>query len=215
MRRLLPFRLHDIVILRSDRSLRAPVGDLAFGLQEHSASGTLAVTELHRCLGHRIAAERVEKRFGQGLRFLVLMLGDRPVASTWIVPGGQARYIDELGWRFPLAPTEFWVRDVFVSPGARGHGIFATFIDLIASGGADPCTIVWSDVDADNPGSLRAHARAGFTVWTRTRALDFRGRLRWRGRPPAWHLPITGLEPAHHLLRLQGATLQSHLDWVA
>ena len=115
----------------------------------------------------------------------------------------------------PIEATEFWVRDVFIVPSQRGRGLFASLLKLLAQDKVPGCTAAWSDVDWVNQTSMRAHAKAGFGVHTRLRALDFDGRIRLRGPMPAWPLPIREIDPGKRLLLLRAALLQRHQQLLA
>ena len=205
---------HDIAILQCLRLPRPPVG-LGNCLAVRLAVGDLVGIQVcHTTLGHRLTPERVERRQRNGLLFFALQVDGIVVASTWIVTGGQ-RYIDELGWALALGSDAFWLRDVFVAPAWRGRGVFQAFIAAIARDHVRPCQAVWSDVDWVNAQSMRAHLSAGFEVRSRLRALDFFGRVRFRGAVPSWDLPIREIAPGSRVLVLRGRALRRHQELIA
>lgn len=209
--------LHDIALLvasgpalqslarQSGASLRSQV----FTLAQHEH-----ILQLHLAMGHRMTAARLQQRFANGLQFLAFWAGDCLLGSTWVALGG-GRYVDELNWYLPIKPGECWLRDLFVLPAQRGRGLLAQFVGQLVHEHLPNATAVWSDVDWVNRASMRAHQKAGFTVYARVRALDLAQRLRVRSGLPAWHLPVAEIDPSRRWLLLTSAKLQRHLQLLA
>jgi GNAT superfamily N-acetyltransferase len=172
------------------------------------------ILDAHARLRHRIRPDRIQMRHAHGLQFVLLSRGDQPLGSTWLVHGGM-RYIDEFCWGFPLGPNELWVRDVFVRPDARGQGIFAALLQASTQIVAPDWTSIWSDVDADNLPSLKAHYGAGFVDRWRVRCYELLGRCRWRPLAPDWPRPTAHLTPGRRFVCLTGAVREAHLSRIA
>ncbi len=108
------------------------------------------------------ARDRLEGRFEHGLRYFELRgEGEGPVASTWIVPGGE-RYLDEIALSLALPSRGLWVRDVWVRPDQRGRRRFGELLDRILGSFFPESRSLWSDLDPDNRASLKAHLHYGF-----------------------------------------------------
>ncbi len=128
--------------------------------------------------------ERLRLRFQRGLRFVALREGGRVVATTWVVPPGGERFIDEAGAGLRLGTDAASLRDVFVAPGERRRGLFPTLVGAILArvGGLKA---LWSVVDRSNEASLHAHLRSGFEIMGRLQVVHLGGlvmlRLRWPG----------------------------------
>ena len=211
------FFLHDVAVLKADR----PGDEASPGVVlptyltvEFNASQTAQILQLHQQMGHRMSQPRMEQRFRNRLRYFALFEGDVLLGSTWVAIGG-GRYVDELNWVLPIAPNQFWVRDVYIVPTQRGRGLFPALLKQIARAHVPGCSAAWSDVDWINQPSMRAHAKAGFTVQARLRALDFNGLVRLRGPVPAWHEAVQDVEPGKRWLLMRGARLQRHRELLA
>lgn len=206
--------LHDVLILRRSGPPADACAASPYRCVEWTADGLEHVQQALLDMGRRIPTERSARRFRNGLRFFVLQAGGQAVASSWLVHGGT-RYIDELNWSFPVPADACWLRDIHVSTPRRGQGVFVHFVQLLAAGLQPACRCVWSDVDASNAASLRAHQKAGFEIVTRLRALDIGGRLRLRGGTPAWSPAIQELDPGRRIVLLTGERLQRHRSLIA
>lgn len=136
------------------------------------------------------------------------------MGSSWLIDGG-VRYVDELNWLLPINADELWIRDVFVSPQLRGRRAFSTFVGLMARHAPRKCRTIWSDVDWINRPSMQAHLAAGFTVFSRVKALDFLGTARLRSKLPTWHLPVEEMDPRSRWILLRGAARERHEALVA
>lgn len=204
---------HDIAILR--RAPRAP--DAArpqrLGIVDLEAPSVEAILHQHALLGHRLSAERARRRLDNSLTFRVFAVDGKPAVSTWIATG--ARYLDELNWLLPMAPTDVWLRDVFVAPAQRGQRLFADLVEWLAPSDDKTGRRVWSDVDWDNRGSMNAHVAAGFEVAHRVRAVQGPAGIRLRGAVPAWEFALHEIRPRSRVLRLTGDVLRRHLELLA
>jgi RimJ/RimL family protein N-acetyltransferase len=206
--------LHDVGVLVCRQRLAAQLPLNNLRTQELAAPDGAQILQLHTQLGHRMTVQRMQQRFGNGLRFFALYVGDELAGSTWAAVG-DGRYIDELNWFLPILATEYWVRDVFIPPRWRGKALFPALLRLVAENHLPGCTAVWSDVDWPNTGSMRAHRNAGFEVVARARALEVAGRWRWRSALLPWHLPVQEIAPQRRFVQLQGHTLQRHQELMA
>jgi GNAT superfamily N-acetyltransferase len=205
---------HDLALLQA-RHLTVPgTAPAGLRLEELHADRLTDVAATYRTLDHRHPAGRLERRFANGLRFGRLWQHDRLVASLWVVHAAH-RYIDELNWRLPVAEDQFWVRDVFVAPAARGQRLFSHLLQRVAAEWLPRLDAAWSDVDWDNTASIQAHVAAGFEVKHRVRALDFNGRARWRDALVPWPQAVTDLDAARRWIWLGGERLRRHQAWVA
>jgi len=206
-------RLHDIAILRATSDA---FGDVPGGLTvtELTDSQVDDVHSAYSAIGHNVAADRVSRRFRNGLKFFQLWSGDSLAGTTWIV-AGSGRYLDEIGWLLPLRKEELWVRDVFISPAFRGQRLLSSFLALIVAQHWPGCLWVWSDVDRRNRPSIRAHSNAGFQIRAQVRALDVAGRVLVRSPVTSWDEPVTEVEPQRRVLWLRGDRLQRHLELIA
>jgi GNAT superfamily N-acetyltransferase len=211
------FYVHDVAVLVAPRpGDSASPGTVAPELRsvEFVPAQAADILQLHRQMAHRMSQPRMDQRFSNGLRYFAFYQDEALLGSTWAAIGG-GRYVDEVNWFLPIGPTEFWVRDVFILPAQRGRGLYASLLKLVAQRHVPGCTAAWSDVDWVNRASMRAHARAGFSVHARLRALDLDGRLRLRGAAPAWHAPVTEIDPGKRCLLMRGALLRRHRQLLA
>ncbi len=211
------FFAHDVAVLVAPNpGVAAGAGTAVQELRavELLPAQAALILQLHEQMAHRMSQPRMDQRFSNGLRFFAFYQGEQLLGSTWAAIGG-GRYVDEVNWYLPIPPSEFWVRDVFIVPSQRGRGLYAQVLRLIAQGHVPGCTAAWSDVDWVNQASMRAHAKAGFLVHARLRALDFDGRIRLRGPTPAWHQPVTEIEPGRRWLLMRGELLQRHQQLLA
>jgi RimJ/RimL family protein N-acetyltransferase len=206
--------LHDVAVLVCRNPHAGVLQVPHLRTKEWLPSHSDPIMQLHQQLAHRMTPQRLAQRFGNGLRYFALYAGDTPIGSTWAAVG-TARYVDELNWLLPILPTEFWVRDVFLSPAWRGKGLFPALLRLLAEHHVPGCTAAWSDVDWPNAQSMRAHRNAGFEVYTRARTFDIAGRLRLRSPLPSWHLPVLEMNLSQRLLWLRNGSLQRHKDLLA
>lgn len=207
---LLP-RQHDIALLRrtvteDDREPPPPLQQRVVVPQES------AIVEMHAALGHRIAATVLERRLRHGLPFVVYEADGQAVGSAWLVRG--QRYVDELGWLFPIGDDEVWLRDVFVKPALRGRRVFSAIVASLISRDGAACQGLWSDVDWDNAASINAHRAAGFQVVARCRAWHWHSRI-LRGHPPRWPLAVLEIEARSRCLDLGPARLARHQSLLA
>ena len=205
---------HDLALLQASCLTAVEVPTPGLRLEELRAGQMGEVAQTYRALEHRHPAGRPERRFANGLRFGRLWLGERIAGSLWVVHDGH-RYVDEMNWRLPVGPRQFWLRDVFIAPALRGQRLFLQMLHLVARQWLAEFECAWSDVDWDNAASMQAHRAAGFVVRHRVRAIDLDGRLRWRDPLVPWPAPIEALEPSRRLLWLRGERLRRHEDWVA
>lgn len=141
--------------------------------------------------------ERLAIRFEHGLRHFVLEHEGRSIAWSWLA-AGVPRYIDELCWSVPMTTNQAWVRDAFVVPAQRLGGSIEFF----------------SDVDAVNRSSLRAHAAAGFVPCASVVAIQASS-LCLRPRPPATLPTVHALRPSRRMLWLNREERQWHLRHIA
>ncbi len=211
------FFLHDVAVLMARRpgdetSPGAVTPDLR--VVEYSAAQTAQILQLHQQMGHRMSQPRLDQRFRNHLRYFAFHEAETLLGSSWFALGG-GRYVDEVNWYLPIQADQFWVRDVYIVPAQRGRGRFAALLKLMARTHSAGCSAVWSDVDWVNKTSMRAHVKAGFSVQTRLRALDWDGLVRLRGPQPAWHETVHEIEPGKRCLVMRGARLQRHLELLA
>lgn len=205
--------LHDVALLSTNpaQDLGQAAGRSALQIEETSERNRIRAA--HAALGHRVTDLAIERRLAHRLRFAVFLQDGVPVASAWLACGG--RYIDELNWWLPIAADELWLRDVFVAPAWRGRRLFSAIVASLARREGRPDRRIWSDVDWDNPNSMRAHQAAGLEVVARVRALDLGGRIRIRSALPPWPLPVLELDPAARLIWLRGERLKRHQELIA
>lgn len=211
------FFLHDVAVLRASRpGDESSPGELTPELHvvEYTAAQAAQILQLHQQMGHRMSQPRLDQRFRNRLRYFAFHEGETLLGSTWVAIGG-GRYVDEVNWYLPIAADQFWVRDVYILPAQRGRGRFAALLKVMAQSQVPGCSGVWSDVDWANQTSMRAHAKAGFSVQTRLRALDWDGLLRLRGPQPAWHEAVHEIDPGKRWLLMRGARLQRHKELLA
>lgn len=211
------FFLHDVAVLMASRpGDESSPGVVTPGVRlvEYSASQAAQILQLHQQMGHRMSQPRLDQRFRNRLRFFAFHEGDALLGSTWVAIGG-GRYVDEVNWYLPIRADQFWMRDVYILPAQRGRGRFAALLKLMAQVQVPGCSAVWSDVDWVNHTSMQAHAKAGFSVQARLRALDFDGRLRLRGPQPSWHEAVHEIEPSKRWLVMRGTRLQRHQELLA
>jgi hypothetical protein len=81
----------------------------------------------------------------------------------WALDRGT-RFVDEVGYHFPLGPGEIWYRDGFVSARMRGRNVFKALLDALASGPFREFKTMWSDFEPKNRPSFKAHEKYGFEM---------------------------------------------------
>lgn len=199
--------------------LRRPQGQLTrcslpagVRLVERGADEVVRICANARAHGQVRSEQRMATRFGRGLRHVVLEQAGDAIAWCWLA-AGVPRYIDELCWSVEMAAEQAWVRDAFVAPGHRGRRLLAAMLDAAARqlGGSIE---YFSDVEAGNQPSLRAHAAAGFVPCASVRALEARC-LRLRPKPPAALPTVHELRPSRRVLWLSAQERQWHGERVA
>ncbi|MGX5732448.1 N-acetyltransferase family protein [Pseudoxanthomonas beigongshangi] len=175
---------HHIVFLTraadSAVTVRTPAH---LSLRERTADYAPTLAALERDQLRQRSLAMIQARFERGLRLFVIENAGKAVAWCWMALGTW-RYIDELRWRIPLQAGQAWGRDAYVMPEARGQRLALVLMGGLHEALGYPVTY-FSDVDARNYISLRAHASAGFTRVGNVRALELGGRLVVRGEPPA------------------------------
>ena len=160
-----------------------------------------AVTETYRKMLRSIELVQVERRFAHGLRYFELQNHAETIATTFIVCRGT-RFVDELGLHFAVPDNSIWLRDAFVSPQFRGHGVFEQLFDELLHTVFPGVTTMWSDTTSTNAASLRAHAKYGFREVGRLRALTLLRTLMWRGRRHGLASPCDGYQVQRRFLWL-------------
>jgi len=175
-------------------------------LAELGAADISRIHAIALAYGERRSHERLAARFDHGLRHFILEQGGEAIAWTWLA-AGVPRYIDELCWSVAMAPRQAWVRDAFVAPAHRGRRLLAAMLDATAQALERPVEY-FSDVEASNGASLRAHASAGFVPCASLRALTS-PRLVLRPRPPASLPSVDAMKPSRRLLWLD----RDERDW--
>ena len=121
------------------------------------------IIDIYRSLGRDITEWRAKARFAHRLVFYQLTRGEHTVASTWLIHSG-VRFIDEVGYHFQIPENSAWIRDIFVNPQYRGRKIFSALQDVLINRVLDNHRVVWSDTEARNHASLKAHANSGFSI---------------------------------------------------
>lgn len=206
--------LHNIVIL--ERSM-VPGGDA-------NMPGRLRYVERHRDEialiesadlkhGRKRSRERIERRFDNGFRYVTLENDGGPVAWFWALVGG-VRYLDELRWSIALDHDQVWARDAFVVPELRGRRMLLALMTAAAAAEGRAMR-VYSDVDAVNLPSLRAHAAMGFRRICTVRALTLADRLTLRSRAPACLSLPAAIRPMQRVLWLSPGEHAWHLAQIA
>lgn len=211
--RRIGIELHDVQILRrpaghaAARPLPAGVRIVELGVDD-----TATICANARRHGQVRSEQRMAARFGHGLRHFMLVQDAQAIAWTWLA-AGVPRYVDELCWLIPMAPRQAWVRDAFVAPAQRGRRLLAVMLDATEAhlgGGIE----YFSDVEAGNVPSLRAHAATGFVPCARVRAA---ATAKWclRPTPPASLPPVQAIHPSRRLLWLDADVRRWHLGRIA
>jgi len=141
------------------------------------------IVELYRALGRIEPHARIAQRLAHGLRFYFLDEMPCPAAVAWLLPSGQ-RFVDEIGYHLPVPPQSVWLRDVVVSPTARGRRLFSSFITQTVRAFHPAARSIWSDFSRGNVASARAHASLGFREVGAMRMLHVAGTFMLRSPPP-------------------------------
>ena len=210
--RWVPDRFDDLchldrfVLLVAERPPSHPTGCL---LVERTGDVS-AVVATCRAMSRPVRPARVERRFAQGLRYFELRDGVETVATTFIICRGT-RFVDELGLHFPVPEHSIWIRDVFVSPQARGRGVFVQFFDALLRDVFPDVTTIWSDTESSNSPSLRAHGKYGFRVVGYLRALTVARVFLWRIAHPGQVRPCDGYQVQRRFLRV-GSEFKSYRE---
>lgn len=186
---------HDLAVLRADVGIIEPQ---PVRLVERTHQPNAALDACDVC-NRSMTAERVSQRVAHGLRYFELYKDNRLTATTWIVWKGT-RFVDEMGYHFPIPPRSFWIRDIFVAPEHRGQGMLSVFLDALLAGPFNGCDTVWSDVTADNAKSMNAHVKYGFREVSRMRGRRIGKLLLLRTREPEGFANIDGYEPRRRLV---------------
>lgn len=184
------------------------------GVSIRAVESACAAVRTLRSLGHDTAEERVIQRFQNGLSFIEVHQSGHLVGSAWIV-SAPSRYIDEAALSFPLSVNEIWLRDVFVSPGYRGRGIFSGLISQLRIFNESDIRCIWSDVDVSNAASMKAHEKSGFARVGRIRTLVMFDSLIVRLSKVEKYGLLGGIRPDKRIVLLLGEARQKHLRWIA
>lgn len=209
----LGIELHHVQFLRRPAD-HAPAVPLPGGVRlvEWGVDDVARICAVARAHGQARPEARMAARFAHGLRCFVLEETGEVIAWGWFA-AGVPRYVDELCWSIAMSPGQAWGRDGFVAPAQRGRRLLTAFFDAVAARlGGD--IEFFSDVDASNHASLRAHAAAGFVACGRVRAV---AGSTWRLRPaPPASLPrVDAIRPSRRMLRLDARELEWHRQHIA
>ncbi|WP_165967456.1 GNAT family N-acetyltransferase [Luteimonas aestuarii] len=209
----LGIELHHVQFLRRPAD-HAPAVPLPGGvrLAEWGVDDTARICTDAHVHGQMRSEARMRARFTHGLRYLVLEHDGDVVAWCWVA-AGVPRYIDELCRQVDMAPGQAWVRDAFVAPAQRGRRLLTAMLDAISThlgGGIE----YFSDVEASNQASLRAHLAAGFVACAAVRSA---AGTHWRLRPvPPASLPsVDASRPTQRLLWLDARERERHRKLIA
>ncbi len=198
------FEYDDIVVLS------APSPTNCGGAPEVVANDDpTRIVELYRALGRMEPPARIAQRLALGLRFYFVDETPWPAAVAWLLPSGH-RFVDEIGYQLPVPPHSVWLRDVVVSPAARGRRLFASFITQTVRAFHPAARSIWSDFSRGNVPSARAHASLGFREVGSMRMLHVAGAFMLRSPPP----PALGVESGFALGRralITGSRFQAYV----
>src|SRR5258708_497423 len=172
---------HDILILRKRRAAPAP-SQPRFDVVEHRAFHE-GIVGLYRRFDRDLWESRLRLRFDRGHRFYELREAGRTLATTWAVARGE-RFVDEIGLGFVVTPEGGLMRDHFVEPQSRGHGLFAVLLDAVRGRFFTRAETLWSAVSTGNRASVKAHMRFGHEVVVRYDVVHILGRILLRLRWP-------------------------------
>ncbi len=207
-------KYHDIVFLEraadNPTVLRVPPH---LRLTERHADFATTMAELERAQRRDRSLKMIQDRFDRGLRLFVIENAGKPVSWCWMAIGSW-RYIDELRWHMPLREDQAWGRDAYVIPEARGQRLALVLMGGLHEVLGHPIHY-FSDVDARNYISLRAHASAGFTRIGRVRALELGSRRLLRGLPPAGIPQPVALRPHERWLHMSKEEFARHCNELA
>ncbi len=186
----------EIVILRKRISL--PPDHPEFNLVAHKAHDP-STFDLYQRLGRGSSEAHLNARYAQGLRFYELKKKEKTMATTWIVLPGR-RFIDEVGYHFPVDEKALWLRDIFVLPHARGQRIFSIFLDILLHRVFSGARVMWSDTESKNTASLKAHLHYGFDVTDTLRVLHLAETVMFRLKAPAQVEYLSGFKVNRRVL---------------
>lgn len=156
-----------------------------------------AILALYQSTGRKFFKEaRLKARFAQGLRFYEFKQDGKTVATTWMVLPGRSRFIDEIGYQFPIDEGALWERDVYVSPRSRGRRMYSTFTDTLLHRFFPDVRVVYADTGSRNNASLRARLHYGFKVIDTLKLVHIAEVFMFRIMvPKQWH-GLSGFKPA-------------------
>lgn len=156
------------------------------------------VTRIHQQMNreHYYPPEKLQQRFTRGLHFYVMWQGAHPVATTWFHPQGR-RFIDELGYIVESPGGSIWLRDIFVSPECRGQNLFSVLVNQAIAQYYPSTRSVYSDLEAANSSSVKAHLKCGFRPIGSIKAVHLLKTLILRGAANGMALEVEGFKPTH------------------
>lgn len=185
-----------IVILR--KIISVPPDQPGFELVEH-AEYDRTVAETYRRRSDSLTEVHLKSRYSRGLRFYELEREKETLATTWIVPPGH-RFIDEVGYHFPIDERALWIRDIYVVPHARGRRIFSIFLDVLLHRIFPGTRVLWSDAGSKDIASIRAHLYYGFEVIETITMLHLAGAFMFRLKGPAQRRCLPGFKAKNRVL---------------
>lgn len=179
---------------------------------ELKADDTSRISQAYRKQGRTGDQARIQNRFERGFRCFAVTEGEEMVAWFWALHG-IPRYLDEMGWLFPLDKRQVWVRDAFVVPERRGKKVLAAMLAIGTTIEPEASEYI-SDVSSSNKPSLRAHHGMGFEPFATVRGLSL-GPLLWRGGFPAGLPQPSALRPQQRLVWMSAEERAWHRAQIA
>jgi GNAT superfamily N-acetyltransferase len=152
-----------------------------------STAACLDLPRLRAAFPHN--AREYGARLRRGDRCVVLSRSDQPLAMTWVRLDHSR--LAQSGCRIRLPAGACWIYDTFVTPAARGLGLFHTLMGA-AFAEVRRLRLTWTllAVHHENLVSVRAHERAGYEpcveLSTLNVGLSAWHRLKWPSGRTCW-----------------------------
>ena len=203
---VLDFWVYREVVVMKRTPLPAP-DPPEFSLSLHR-SYTPAVLEANRRFGRAFTQDDLRRRFERGLVFLELKDGEKTLVTGWMVVR-STRFVDELGYHFPIEDGAGWLRDFYVDQAVRGRRMFSTLADHLMRGETAVARVLWSELDTANRASLKAHLNCHFEIVETFRVLHICGLIMLRLEIPERARTLDGFKPTRRIF-LTGAAFRRY-----
>jgi hypothetical protein len=101
---------------------------------------------------------------------IIVKDNDEYVGNTWMIPGGQDFYYNDLGYTIHIESNDYYSLRTFVNSSYRGKRLFPTMVIEFAENNLVAKGKIWGHIYNWNTGSVKAVEHIG---WTRQKNIGF------------------------------------------